>query len=423
MYGKKCPSITFQVTEDCCMACTYCYQHNKSPNKMTFEVAKEFIDKLLTNKYPEYQTDELSGIIFEFFGGEPLMEIDLMYQITDYMLMSMLEMRHPWLLGFRVSICSNGLLYHTPKVQEYLTKFKDFVHIAISIDGNKELHDKCRLDLAGKGTYDRAIAANRHIGKTFDRKMSTKMTLSPDNISYLYDAIINLVNEKFVIIHINCIFEKGWETSHAVILYNELKRLADYFIENDLYNKINFVIFQEDNYQPLDEDNDENWCGGVAGEHWSAAIDYKGDMYPCIRYMNSSLNGRQKALNIGNVQYGYTATKEETENLALLTGITRRSQSTDKCFYCPIARGCSWCSGYNYEEFGTPNKRATYTCIMHQAQSLANVYYWNKLYQKLGIDKVFEMHIPKEWALEIVDEQEYNYLKNLTNRGEIKNAN
>jgi sulfatase maturation enzyme AslB (radical SAM superfamily) len=75
------------------------------------------------------------------------MEIELMDQITDYMLMELINRQHPWLLGFRVSICSNGLLYTTPKVQAYLNKFKNFVHISISVDGNKELHDKCRLDL------------------------------------------------------------------------------------------------------------------------------------------------------------------------------------------------------------------------------------------------------------------------------------
>jgi hypothetical protein len=130
--------------------------------------------------------------------------------------------------------------------------------------------------------------------------------------------------------------------------------------------------------------------------------------------MASSLNGRQKPLNIGTIDNGYIHTDAEKQNFNLLLNITRRSQSTEECFNCPIARGCSWCSGYNYEEFGTPNKRATYICCMHKAQSLANVYYWNKLYKKLNIDKVFNMNIPKEWALDIIDDKEYGYLLNLT---------
>jgi hypothetical protein len=53
---------------------------------------------------------------------------------------------------------------------------------------------------------------------------------------------------------------------------------------------------------------------------------------------------------------------------------------------------------------------------MHKAEALANVYYWNTLYQYLGIDKTFEMHIPKEWALEIIDEDEYNMLYELSHK-------
>ena len=75
--NKVVHQITFQVTEDCCMACTYCYQHNKSKNKMTFETAKQFIDDLLTDKYENINTSKTFTVIFDFIGGEPLMEIKL----------------------------------------------------------------------------------------------------------------------------------------------------------------------------------------------------------------------------------------------------------------------------------------------------------------------------------------------------------
>ena len=144
---------------------------------------------------------------------------------------------------------------------------------------------------------------------------------------------------------------------------NELKKVADYLIYNNLYNKINIVIFNEDYFKPMDENDNQNWCGGTDMD--MIAFDYKGDIYPCIRYMKSSLNNRQKAIKVGNIDTGYLSSLEEKENLKLISNITRRSQSTNECFYCPIAAGCAWCSGYNYEEFGTPNKRATYICCMH----------------------------------------------------------
>ena len=71
------------------------------------------------------------------------------------------------------------------------------------------------------------------------------------------------------------------------------------------------------------------------------------------------------------------------------------------------------CSAYNYQENGTPDKRVTYSCDMHKSRSLANVYFWNRYYISKNIDKRFKMHCPEEWALEIIDEDEYKLLKEL----------
>ena len=57
---------------------------------------------------------------------------------------------------------------------------------------------------------------------------------------------------------------------------------------------------------------------------------------------------------------------------------------------------------------------------MHQAMALANTYYWNKLYNKLKINKIFNLNTPKEWALNIIDVDEYNYLNNLS-KGDMRN--
>ena len=48
--GRSIKDVTFQVTEDCNLQCTYCYQHNKTHNKMTFETAKKFIDYIFESK-------------------------------------------------------------------------------------------------------------------------------------------------------------------------------------------------------------------------------------------------------------------------------------------------------------------------------------------------------------------------------------
>jgi hypothetical protein len=53
---------------------------------------------------------------------------------------------------------------------------------------------------------------------------------------------------------------------------------------------------------------------------------------------------------------------------------------------------------------------------MQKARVLGNVYYWNKLYRKLGMDKRFEYHMPDSWALEIIDQKEINMLKELSEK-------
>ena len=154
-------------------------------------------------------------------------------------------------------------------------------------------------------------------------------------------------------------------------------------------------------------------CGGTGA---MLAFDPRGDAFPCIRYMKSSLNGEQEPLKIGDCKNGIYNTTETIKIREDLESITRRSQSTDECFYCPIARGCAWCSGWNYQLYGTANKRCTRICPMHKARSLANVYFWNKKYLKENSDKIFHRNLPDSESLKIIDAVELELLDSLENR-------
>ncbi len=325
----------------------------------------------------------------------------------------MIILNHPWLYYSAINMCSNGVLYNTPKVQTYFLNYGFLTHLSISVDGNQELHDMCRIDAFGNGSYNQAIAAVKQYRKQFHREAPTKMTLAPNNIHYLSEAVFNLINENYKEIHLNCVYEPGWEIYHAQLLYNELKKVTNYILDNNLYNKIFISLFEEDMFKPMSEDNNRNWCGGTVTDH-NLALNYTGKLYPCIRYMNSSLNEKQPELYIGTVENGIGTSTIEQENFLKLSNITRASQSTHECLNCKIAEGCGWCSAYNYEETGNVNKRVTYICIMHQARSLANVYYWNKLYQKLNINKIFLLNLSKDKAIKIIGENEYNNLLLLT---------
>ena len=51
---------------------------------------------------------------------------------------------------------------------------------------------------------------------------------------------------------------------------------------------------------------------------------------------------------------------------------------------------------------------------MHKARALANVYFWNKYYRIMNMDKRMECHVPREWALEIIPEEEFEMLLELS---------
>lgn len=405
--NKFTRNITFQITDDCNLCCSYCYQHNKGHHKMPFEVAKKLIDKILTNdkSINNYvKSENAIGIVLEFIGGEPFLEVDLIDKIIDYFIEKCIILHHPWIDRFRVSICSNGVLYFTPKVQEFIKKHQTHLSFTISIDGNKTLHDACRVFPDGTGSYDLAIKAAKHYRKYYDTILSSKMTLSPDNINFVFPALVNLWENEYNFIYCNCIYEKGWTIEHAKILYYELKKVADYLLNNHLERIKGTSILNLDLSQQKNISN-KNYCGGDGN---MLAVDYKGDLYPCLRYMESSIGQNQSPYIIGNINDGI-GYNQQTKDMITGLDVTYKSQSPQECIDCPISSECGWCSALNYQEFGTINKRTTYTCLMHKARVLANYYYQNKMGGN------YPFLINKQDAIDIIGEDETNYLMELAN--------
>lgn len=408
--------ITFCVTNACQLRCTYCYEQHKGNCYMDFETAKKFIDLLLSGEkgMDKYINPDISpAVTIEFIGGEPFLAIDLMDQIVDYWMDRTTELMHPWADKFIISVCSNGVAYFDPKVQNFLKKHKDRISFSVTIDGNKELHNACRV-YAGTniGCYDEAVAAAKDwMDKGY--YMGSKITLAPENLKYMSQAILHMVDLGYTEILANCAYEPKYTSQDALLFYKEGKKLADEFLNRNLNFDNNFYcsLYEPDYFKPKQETDIENWCGGNGV---MIACDWDGEIYPCIRYMEMSLGNDQPKLPIGNVDDGLMQTPEQIQNVKCLQCVNRRTQSTDECFYCPIAEGCSWCTAWNYQLFGTPDKRCTNICIMHKARSLFNVYFWNKYYKKNKQKKHMSMNIPDNWALEIIDEEELQMLKELS---------
>lgn len=405
-------NFTFQTTEACSLSCTYCYQCNKTPARMNFETAKKFIDHLLNDDYGYINRYNSPAIIIEFIGGEPLLEIDLTRQIYEYFLDRCYELNHPWFTFHRLSICSNGLQYFNDNVQQFFKDYVSQVSFNISIDGNKELHDSCRIQPNGEGSYDISMAALNHFNKHFTPERNSKMTLAPSNISYLFDSVVDFINNGMSVININCVFEEGWNQETALIEYKQLKKLADYILDNDFEN-LYIAIFNERQEDMMDPSQDSNFCGG--GSASMLSMRPNGDFYPCIRYMPTSVGDELPNMSIGNVNTGMIERSDESRILYELDRNTRRAQSNDICYECPISNDCAACSALGYQTYGVLNKKTMFTCIQMIAEALANVYYWNALCVKhpeynLSVRK---NNVPDKWSLLVIDEDELNLLKAL----------
>ena len=163
------------------------------------------------------------------------------------------------------------------------------------------------------------------------------------------------------------------------IFENELIELADYIIENELYNDYSVRFFDFNIGFPLTEKyKDSNYCG--AGH--MLTIDYKGDIYPCIRYTSFTLNNTD-GYKIGNIETGINY-----DLIRPFENLTLRVQSEEECINCEVATGCSWCSGFNYDDANgvTLFHRAINNCLMHKANVRAVEYFWDKLTVKLNIE-------------------------------------
>ena len=371
-------SITFIVTKDCQLACKYCYLVGKNEKeRMSWEVAKAAIDYILDHedKFPE------QSVAWDFIGGEPFLEIELIDQICDYIKTELFRRGHHWFDSYRFSFSTNGINYHSAKVQQFIKKNHSHLSIGITIDGTRKKHDLNRIwkgEGEERGSYDDVV---RNIPLWLEQFPggATKVTISSADIPYICESVLHLYSLGIHEVNINCVFEDVWNEGDDKLFEDQLMQLADAIIDGNYYTDYACSFYSESIGKPLDPvlDN-QNWCG--AGRMLS--VDAAGNFYPCTRFAAYSLREKRPII-IGNIRDGI----DENKLRPFLT-LDRLTQSPQQCIDCEVASGCAWCQGENYDAAATPTiyQRATAICLMHKARVRANNYYWNKLYRKLELE-------------------------------------
>lgn len=370
-------NITFIVTKDCQLACKYCYLVGKnSKERMPWEVAKQVIDYILDHE------DDMreESVVWDFIGCEPFLEIDLIDKICDYLKVEMYRRDHHWFNSYRFSFSTNGINYHTDKVQQFIKKNIGHLSIGITIDGTERKHDLNRIYKGdGRGSYADVV---RNIPLWLEQfpNAGTKVTISSADIPYIKESVLHLYSLGIHEVNINCVFEDVWQKNDDLLFEDQLMQLADAIIDGGYYADYACSFFSERLGKPLDcVTQNQNWCG--AGK--MLAVDAEGNFYPCTRFAQYSLRDK-KAWIIGNVHDGIDKNK-----LRPFLTLDRCTQSPQKCIDCEVAEGCAWCQGENYDAAETPTiyQRSTAICLMHKARVRANNYYWNKLFRKLELEE------------------------------------
>ncbi|MBQ2950198.1 MAG: radical SAM peptide maturase, CXXX-repeat target family [Prevotella sp.] len=381
-------NITFIVTKDCQLACKYCYLVGKnSKERMTWDVAKSSIDYILD--HPEEFKEH--SVIWDFIGGEPFLEIDLIDRICDYIKIELFNRSHKWFNSYRFSFSTNGINYDTEKVQNFIKKNREHLSIGITIDGTKQKHDlnriwktheieqgKMPLPHEEKGSYD-DVVKNIPLWQSQFPNAGTKVTISSADIPYIKESVLHLYSLGIHEVNINVVFEDVWQEGDDQLFEEQLMQLADEIIDGGFYTDYACSFFSENIGKPLDRVlHNQNWCG--AGN--MLAIDAAGNFYPCTRFAQYSLRDK-RAWVIGNIHDGIDKNK-----LRPFLTLDRCTQNSEECIDCEVASGCAWCQGENYDAADTPTvyQRSTAICKMHKARVRANNYYWNKLFRKLELE-------------------------------------
>ncbi len=389
--GGVAKNITFIVTKDCQLACKYCYLVGKnSKERMSLDTAKAAVDYILADREQFHQ----ESVVFDFIGGEPFLEIDLIDNLCDYIKEQMFLLDHPWFNSYRFSFSTNGINYHEPKVQQFIQKNILHLSIGITIDGTQTKHDLNRVwKGSGRGSYA-DVVRNIPLWLSQFPSMGTKVTVSSDDLPYIRESVLHLFGLGITEVNINCVFEPVWKEGDDLILERQLVALADDMIDGGLYQHHVCSFFSSDIGRPLDPDREnQNWCG--AGMMLS--VDAAGNFYPCTRFAAYSLRSKAPII-IGNVRDGI-----DQDLLRPFLTLDRLTQSPPECRGCEVASGCSWCQGENYDAApeSTIFVRSTAICKMHKARVRANNYYWSRLSRKVTKEELSAMQSTRTTCCDI----------------------
>ena len=172
-------ALCLHVAHTCNLNCSYCFasqgKYQGDRALMSFEVGKQAFDFLIAN------SGSRKNLEVDFFGGEPLMNWDVVKKLVAYA--RSIEKEHN--KNFRFTLTTNGVL-----VDDDVIDFcnKEMSNVVLSLDGRREVNDHFRVDYAGKGSYDTIVPKFQEFVKRREGKnYYVRGTFTHNNVDFTND--------------------------------------------------------------------------------------------------------------------------------------------------------------------------------------------------------------------------------------------
>ena len=179
--SKVIKALCLHVAHTCNLNCSYCFasqgKYQGDRAVMSFEVGKRAFDFLIEN------SGTRRNLEVDFFGGEPLMNWDVVKQLVAYA--RSIEKQHN--KNFRFTLTTNGLLIDD-EVIDFLNK--EMSNVVLSLDGRREVHDLFRKDYAGNGSYDKIVPKfKRLVDARGGKDYYVRGTFTHNNVDFTNDIL------------------------------------------------------------------------------------------------------------------------------------------------------------------------------------------------------------------------------------------
>ena len=320
-------ALCLHIAHDCNLACRYCFaeegEYKGRRALMSAEVGKKALDFLVEN------SGNRRNLEVDFFGGEPLMNFDVVKEIVAYG--RSLEETHD--KKFRFTLTTNGVLLND-EVMEFANK--EMGNVVLSIDGRKEVHDHMRPFRNGKGSYDMIVPKFQQFAESRNQdKYYVRGTFTHYNLDFA-DDVLHLADLGFKQISVEPVVAEDSEEyalreEDLPKLFEEYDKLAAEMVERKKAGKdFNFFHFMIDLEGGPCVAKRLSGCG--SGTEYLAVTPW-GDFYPCHQFV-----GNEEFL-MGNVWDGVKRTDIRDEFKCCNVYAKEKCRKCFAKFYC--SGGCA----------------------------------------------------------------------------------